>query len=409
MKCLNPVSFVVGVVLVFAVAGQTAYAIHEGAAKPDEIAIGELCCFKYFDERDLEDLNLAIDLTKVKYLKSLDLSKLASGGPRVDGIPSVDSPRFAKASNTTWLKDNDIVMGLKFKGEIRAYPIRILNWHEIVNDTIGGAPLIVSFCPLCGSGIVFERPLLRGKLAEFGVSGRLFKTDLVMYDRVTGTFWNQFLGAPIVGPLVGETGKLHRIPVDVVPWKQWKQNNPTTLVLERPKWGDRLGGKPTEPRPNLPENRQFMRDYDVNPYEGSLAAIVSAFGANFSDSRLDPFAEVIGIVIGDKAKAYARDALLKVRLLNDTFVGQALLVVVTPAQEVKIFQRTITSNQTLEFELRNGKLFDKQTGSEWSFEGVATDGRLKGTKLEEIVGLPSFWFAWVAFNPQSELFGGKQP
>ncbi|MBI3461022.1 DUF3179 domain-containing protein [Candidatus Acetothermia bacterium] len=401
MKCLGVVGFVLGVVLLFA--GGPAYAIHEGVAKPDEIAVGELCCFKYFTERDLEELNITLDLTKVKYLKSLELNKLASGGPPVDGIPSVDSPRFAKASDATWLKDNDVVMGLKFKGEIRAYPIRILNWHELVNDSMGGVPIIVSFCPLCGSGIVFERPTLRGKLSEFGVSGRLYKTDLVMYDRVTATFWNQFLGEPAVGPLVGEVGKLHRIPVDVVPWKQWKQNNPMTLVLERPKWGDRLGGKQTESR-----NGQFVHDYDVNPYEGSLAAIVSAFGANFSDNRLDPFAEVIGIVIGGKAKAYAREALLKVRLLNDNFSGQALLVLVTPAQEVKIFKRSF-QNQTLEFELRTGKLFDKQTGSEWSFEGVATDGKLKGTKLEEIVGLPSFWFAWVAFNPQSELFGGKQP
>ncbi len=188
--------------------------------------------FKYFSERELEDLGLQIDLSQTKYLADLDLDLLMLGCPIRDCIPSIDGPEFETVAEAdSWLKDADLVLGLELNGVVKAYPVKILNWHEIVNDYLNETPIAVTYCPLCNSGLVFVRPIVKNQVLEFGVSGRLYKSDLVMYDRQTGSLWSQIEGRAIVGPLAGEAERLQLLPIDVVPWGSWKQQHPDTLVL----------------------------------------------------------------------------------------------------------------------------------------------------------------------------------
>lgn len=386
------------------------WATHEGIASAGVIETGDLGPFRYFNSLELSHLGFTNrDLSTVKYLKELDLDLLASGGPPPDAIPSIDEPRFISIAQTDeWLADEQLVLGIRFNGLTRAYPLAILNWHEIVNDDFDGAKVVVTYCPLCDSGLAFLAPELEGVVAEFGTSGRLFRSDLVMYDRVTATFWEQFQGRPIVGPLVGVAGRLHRIPVDIVPYGLWKLENPDTGVLDRPREGDRLGDKTNAGRAN---SGDFSRDYFSDPYSryrvtGTRAGSVTEFGVPFNDDRLGAKDQVVGIVANGQAKAYAREAMIQQRLLNDAVGGVPVLAVVSPAGEVKFFERSAPAVGVLEFSLENDRLVDGQ-GNAWSFEGLAISGPLTGTQLKPIIATPSFWFAWVSFNPNTELFGGN--
>lgn len=382
--------------------------------------------YKYFSERELEDLGLEVNLSQTKYLADLDLDLLMLGCPVRDCIPSIDGPEFETVADANeWLKDADLVMGLELDGIVKAYPVKILNWHEIVNDDLNETPIAVTYCPLCNSGLVFVRPTINNKVLEFGVSGRLYKSDLVMYDRQTGSFWPQIEGRAVVGPLAGEAPKLQLLPIDVVPWGSWKQQHPDTLVLSRPTYVTRVGGqklkeeKPEEREaktasraritaPGLETAGDFLRDYDYDPYGFYKINNTDTFGTPFSDQRLPAKANVIGVELGGLAKAYPRELVEKLQLINDKLGQEYILVVRDPSSgKVRIFKRHVPAlKKVLEFERREGNLVDKQTGSRWSFNGEPMDETLKAQKikLEELVGVPSFWFAWLVFHPQTELF-----
>jgi hypothetical protein len=160
--------------------------------------------------------------------KSVALSDLHQGCPARDCIPSIDNPRYLPAEDAVHVADDDLVITLSYKGEYRAYPSRILDHHEIVNDTIGGDPLAITWCPLCGSAVGIRRTVA-GKLTEFGVSGVLYNSDLVLYDRETETLWDQIEAKGIVGTLTGE--QLERVPVSMSRWAKWRDRHPDTLVL----------------------------------------------------------------------------------------------------------------------------------------------------------------------------------
>ncbi|MFQ5795314.1 MAG: DUF3179 domain-containing protein [Candidatus Bipolaricaulia bacterium] len=376
-------------------------ATHEGITGSDRISRGTLG-IKYFFRYELQDINPDVDPSNVKYLAELDLSLLIPGGPPRDWISSVDSPRFTPPEEATWLNEDDLVVGIQFNGAVRAYPVNILNWHEIANDNLNGIPVAITYCPLCNSALAFVAPEIDGRIAPFGTSGRLYRSDLVMYDRVTGSFWSQIEAQPIVGPAVGELGKLHQIPVDIVPWGLWKAENPETMVMARPEFGDVLGGTQTEP---IPAVGPFPRDYDRDPYAPYRLSDLSTFGTPFNDARLRAKDDVIGIRIDGNAKAYAKKAFDELPLLNDRVGNIPILVVKSPAGEVKFFVRRVEEgSRVLEFELIDGRLIDIRTRSVWSFRGEAVSGELAGTQLEKVVGIPSFWFAWVSFNPDTELF-----
>lgn len=228
-----------------------------------------------------------------------DLSKLKQGCPVKDCIPAIDNPKFISATEAEQkreIQDADVVFAISHKGINRAYPQRILNWHEIVNDSVAGDQIIVTFCPLCGTAIGFERP----SDTTFGVSGKLVNSNLVMYDRKTQTLWQQLGGEAIVGELVGQ--KLKQFPVDTLLWKDWKKLHPDTEVLS--------------------QDTGYSRDYSSYPYgtyESDRSIYFPAEGAN--DSRLHPKAIVWGIEINGKFKAYDDKKLSQVGILKDTLAG----------------------------------------------------------------------------------------
>jgi hypothetical protein len=212
---------------------------------------------------------------------SVDFSEIVSGGPGKDGIPSIDAPKFIPAGDETSLGKDEPVIGLALNGDARAYPLRILIWHEIVNDTVGGVPVTVTYCPLCNSAIVFERTVA-GRVLDFGTTGKLRNSDLVMYDRQTESWWQQFTGSAIVGKMTGT--ELKSVPARLESFALFKKRHPEGKVL-------------------LAGNRN-ARPYGVNPYVryDSRAAPYPLFkGAPPRD--INPMARVISLKIGGKPHA----------------------------------------------------------------------------------------------------------
>lgn len=257
---------------------------------------------------------LSKDVNKKLPKAKIDLNKLRQGCPVKDCIPAIDSPKFISASEAEKLnqiKDEDVVFAISHKGVNRAYPQRILNWHEIINDEVADDPVLITFCPLCGTAIGYERPFD----TTFGVSGKLVNSNLVMYDRKTDTLWQQLGGEAIVGELVGQ--KLKPFPVDTLFWKDWKKLHPDTQVLS--------------------QETGYSRDYSYYPYgsyESDQSVYFPAEGEN--DDRLHPKEIVWGIEINGKSKGYSDKKLAEVGNLKDTVGGVNLNLTRNKEGQVRI-------------------------------------------------------------------------
>jgi hypothetical protein len=175
----------------------------------------------------------------------VDPNEIIEGGPPPDGIPAIDRPRFVRAADVRFLRDREAVIAVNVAGEDRAYPIRILIWHEIVNDTVGGIPVAITYCPLCNTAIVYDRRV-GTDIVDFGTSGKLYNSDLVMYDRQTRSLWVQFLGRAVAGVQTGT--QLRAYPAQTLSWGDWQKAHPTGWVLSK--------------------DTGFQRDYGLNPYPG---------------------------------------------------------------------------------------------------------------------------------------------
>jgi len=274
---------------------------------------------------------------------SIPVSEIRDGGPPRDGIPSIDFPKFIKPSQTT-LKDSDRVLGVYLNGVAKAYPINILNYHEIVNDFFDREPVAITYCPLCGSGIAFEA-IIQGSRKTFGVSGLLYNSDVLLYDRQTETLWSQLLFEAVAGPLKGKS--LEIIPTANTTWKNWKEQYPNTLVLS--------------------EDTGFNRNYSLNPYPGYETSDAIYFPLSNYDDRFKPKELVIGIEVNGKYKAYPFSTLNKLQKkeITDVFQSKTLTII-------------------YDSEANSAEIFDKQ-----------------GNKLPAVT---NFWFAWVAFYPDTLVF-----
>lgn len=279
---------------------------------------------------------------------SVPLKEIVSGGPPKDGIPSIDNPKFISIEEANkWLQDQEPGIAISVDGENRFYPFQILVWHEIVNDKINGKRILVTYCPLCLTGIVFD-PLVKGERVEFGVSGKLWRSNLVMYDRKTDSLWSQILGEAIAGEMTG--AKLKILPSDIIKYGVWKKKFPNGKVLSRD-----TGAK---------------RFYGFNPY-GSYFAVqdFSLQLVGFKDKRLEKDALVYGVVVNGKAKAYYLDKIKENREVIDEFENQKFLL-----------------------------KYDKE------LDIVKMYKILKNNKRQRINPVLSFWFAWVSAHPETELY-----
>ncbi len=334
--------------------------------------------------------------------RAIDLSELRSGGPPKDGIPSIDRPSFvSQDAATSWNEPQEPVIALEHNGEARAYPLKILTHHEIVNDEIGGTPVAVTFCPLCYSALVFER-VLQGEPVEFGVSGLLRKSDMVMYDRRTETLWQQFTGKAIAGDLTGTT--LTQIPAQILSFQQFREQFPGGQVLSR--------------------DTGHQRSYDRNPYAGYDDVNSRPFAfAGEVDERLPPKEKVITVSLNDQHVAYPHSRTREQKVVNDRIGDRPVVVFhtsgavsaldaarVAESKEVGstgVFDRR-ADGQTLTFQFTDdeetGRFVDEQTGSRWTLTGRAVSGPLKGTQLDRIPHTDSFAFAWFAFRPNTRVY-----
>lgn len=319
---------------------------------------------------------------QVKYV--VNPEDIVSGGPPKDGIPSIDNPVFVSRDEAEkFMRELDVVIGLYYKGVARAYPHKILVWHEIVNDVVAGTPIAITYCPLCYTSLAFKR-VIDGEPVEFGTSGLLYNSNLVMYDRKTDTLWSQILGLGILGPLAGV--KLEKIQVDVMKWNIWREIHPDTEVLS-PETG-------------------YSRPYGRDPYSPYFYYTSDEiwFPVKNRDDRMHPKTIIYGVVVGGKEKAYVAEALTESKVVNDR-VGDTYIVIFTPYEGlVRAYERKL-GDMVLEFEWRDGVYVDKQTGSRWNVYGEAVGGPLKGEKLNQIIIEINFWFAWAAFYPNTEVYG----
>lgn len=313
------------------------------------------------------------------------LDKIVSGGPPPDGIPSIDNPKFVSKENADkFLQDGDKVVGVKINGDIRAYPLQILVWHEIVNDNVGGTPVAVTYCPLCFTNQVFNRTV-DGQTVEFGTSGKLYNSNLVMYDRTSNSLWSQALGQAIVGKHSGV--KLDKIPFDVAFWKEWKQLYPDTKVLSR--------------------DTGSTRPYGADPYGNYYTNNDLFFPVSNKDDRLGLKEIIVGLENGGQYKAYKLQQIEDTKVINDEINGESIMLLSIHPAMVRVFD-SIVDGQKLDFQFDKNSttITDKQSGSEWNLEGIAIEGPMKGKHLSRLPFDEGFWFEWVAFHPETDVYTG---
>jgi hypothetical protein len=326
-------------------------------------------------------------------------SEIFSGGPPKDGIPAINAPRFVSVSMAnTWLQPNEPVIFLQVGNEARAYPIQILIWHEIVNDTVGGVPVAVTFCPLCNTAIAFARTV-NGRVLDFGTTGRLRFSNLIMYDRQTESWWQQAIGQAIIGQLTGT--QLVARPASIIAWSTFEAGHPDGQVLSR--------------------DTSYDRPYGQNPYRGydNINQSPFLYSGPPTPGVLRPMARVLIVVLGGEAVAYPFDTLKKVHVVND-MVGKTDVVVlwtsgtsspldtgtIAGGRDVgsaTVYLRTL-DGQPLTFQFDGTNMVDKQTGSVWDILGRATSGQLAGKMLTPVVATNSFWFAWAAYQPHTRVY-----
>lgn len=328
------------------------------------------------------------------------LDEIISGGPPPDGIPPIDAPKFVTIESASeWLSDKEPVIAVELNGVAKAYPLQIMTWHEIVNDEFAGKPVTVTFCPLCNTALAFDREL-NGTIYDFGTSGRLYNSALVMYDRQTGSWWSQVLGQAIVGELTGS--QLTFLPAAIVSWADFKAAHPDGLVLSRDTGYRRAYGANPYAQYDAPGNRPFL-------FRGKV------------DPRLQAMERVVGVEFDGDAKAYPFSVLAEERVVVDTVGGQAIVVFYYPGTTSALDSQSIADSrdvgaaavfdpeldgQSLTFGVNAaGDIVDDQTGSVWSVLGEATSGPMEGKRLTPIVHGNHFWFAWAAFNPDTSIYG----
>jgi hypothetical protein len=326
----------------------------------------------------------------------VDLDEIRSGGPPPDGIPSVDEPTFLRPGEVDFLEENEPVLALDIDGDVRAYPVQILMWHEIVNDTVAGVPVAVTYCPLCNSALAYDRRI-DGKVVEFGTSGSLWNSALVMYDRQTETLWSHFTGQAIVGELTGT--ELETYPVATVPWGVWRDANPDGLVLSRDTGFDRNYGRNPYPGYDDVNSQPFLFEGEV---DGRYTAMTRIVGVELDGDALGvplvtlqergvvpaTLGDTDVVVVWQSGTASSLDA-------GDVAGGDDI-------GSTGVFIPAVDGQQ-LTLEPAADGFTDDETGSTWNILGTATAGPLAGSRLEAIPHVDTFWFAWSTFQPDSQI------
>ena len=275
--------------------------------------------------------------------------EILSGGPPKDGIPAIDQPRFLPGAAASFMRPEDRVLGIDIDGTARAYPIRILNWHEIVNDRIGDSSFAITYCPLCGTGVAFSSAV-NGQMLNFGVSGLLYNSDVLLYDRNTGSLWSQIMGQAISGPMAGQ--RLTPLAISHTTWRAWLAQHPGSAVLST--------------------DTGFRRNYERDPYAGYEKSRSLYFATSRqAPGSYHPKERVLGLQNGNSYRAYPFIELNK---------------------------------------LGKSSFRDRLNGTEYQVKWDAENqsGSIHTTDGTMVPTIQSYWFAWFTFHPETEVFQADQ-
>ncbi len=327
----------------------------------------------------------------------IDTGRVLYGLPAPDGIPAIDTPQFVPlAEAMDWLTGQEAVVVVEHNDEVRAYPVRVLMNHEIVNDEIGGDPVAVTYCPLCNSALSFIREV-DGEATTFGVSGMLFNSALIMYDRLTETLWLHYTGEAVVGERVGD--RLQPVSTGLLSYDDVVANHPEALILS-------------------PDNRDR---YGRNPYRGYDTVGTEPFLFNgVTDPRAQSKQRVVGVAVDGAAKAWTTAVLQGgLATVTEDVVGQTPVVIFWKSGQVSalsggsVFMGDVVGSsrvyvpeadgQALTFRVEADTFVDNETSSTWNIFGEAVSGPLEGAHMEQVQHLDTFWFAWSSYQPTTDL------
>ncbi len=319
-----------------------------------------------------------------------------------DAIPAIDNPQYQPVDEIDFVEPEEAVVVVDIDDDVRAYPIQIMTWHEIVNDEVGGVPVSVTYCPLCNSALAFDRRV-GDRVLDFGTSGSLYQSALVMYDRQTESLWAHFTGEGVVGHYAG--AKLQPISVQTLSFEQLAAQHPDALVLNR--------------------DTGASRDYGTNPYisyDEESSGPIGGFFQGDVDPRLEPKTRVVGFVRDDTAHAVTIEV-QEEPTVHEVAAGDGTVVIfqqpglasaldrasVATGRDVGqtgVFVPESADGEALTFSADGDSIVDDQTGTTWAVTGEALDGPLAGEELAPVGHLNTFWFAWSTYHPDTLIIEG---
>lgn len=327
---------------------------------------------------------------------NIRVEEIQWGGVRVDGIPALDNATMIRADEATYLEPDEPVFGISINGDHRAYPLRILDWHEMANDVVGGVPISLAYCTLCGAGIAFDGRASNGETYTFGSSGFLFRSNKLMYDRQTRTLWNQLTGEPVLGKLVGADVNLDLLPVVVTSWESWLTQHPDTLVLD--------------------VDTGYQRPYVPGAAYGTyFSSDETMFPVWQRSNLLETKDRVYALHVEGIPKAYPIKILVEEQVVNDT-IGETNVVLIANRGDITVrsgIATTYNAGGEVRAYNRGEETFDPSAdadtvldsaGRSWQITEealVGPDGKL----APRINGHLAYWFGWYSFFPKTLLYG----
>ncbi len=325
------------------------------------------------------------------------LEEIVWGGVRFEGIPALDLPRHVAASEAAYLGDSDLVFGISVGGEHRAYPRRILSWHEMANDVVGGEPVTLSYCTLCGSAVLYSARGPGGQILTFGTSGLLFRSNKLMVDRSTGSLWLNLTGEAVVGPLsggpAGKSARLTGLAVTLTTWAAWRARHPDTTVLA------------------LEPERARRWGFDYSPGAADRARRGVSFPVWKRSDRLDARAEIYALRLGGSAKAYPLDLLAAEGVVDDAVGAEPVVLVSEPGSgAVRAYRRGVHRfvRGSAATRASGGEVLEDERGRPWRLteEALEPPDGAGEPGLERLPGHVVFWLGWYAFYPGTEVYEG---
>lgn len=316
----------------------------------------------------------------------IPVDQVLDGGPGKDGIPSLQNPAFINVQETSYLEDDDLVLGFIEGDDVRAYPHPILDWHEIVNDDFDNHSVAVIYCPLTGTGIGWDR-VINETQTTFGVSGLLYNANVIPYDRATDSNWSQLLMKSVNGPLKGTSAKGYNLLETT--WATWKKLYPDSRVLST--------------------QTGFNRNYGNYPYGNYKTSNDLIFPVNNTDDRLHKKERVLAVIHDERARAYRFDSFdASLSVIYDEFLSQELVIAGSKNLNLMVaFNRELPDGTVLDFEPLENELpviLSDQEGNHWDVFGRAVNGPREGEKLPQLTQMMGYWFSFAAFYPGISIY-----